>query len=162
MIVIVEGIDRVGKTTLCRALEEKGFIYIKDFSPRANTKEEEDAKLLTYASTILCVGRKHNVVVDRMHMTEFVYGLLERGYISEAALKVDQHVGRQNNVKLVYMIPTDLNKSSEEHGRGLDAHDKIFRALWDYSDISSKRVAWFEKIPEVVAEIMEEFECERM
>ena len=30
MIVIVEGIDRVGKTTLCEKLQEKGFVILKD------------------------------------------------------------------------------------------------------------------------------------
>ncbi len=30
MIVLIEGIDRVGKTTLANKLESQGFIYLKD------------------------------------------------------------------------------------------------------------------------------------
>jgi thymidylate kinase len=43
MIVIVEGIDRTGKTELCKYLAEQGFIYLKDTSPRGITQDVEKA-----------------------------------------------------------------------------------------------------------------------
>jgi thymidylate kinase len=156
MIVIVEGIDRTGKTTLCKELEKKGFLYIKDNSKRAKTQEEEDAKLATYTSVICGLGVKRNVVVDRMHATEYVYGQVERGYISRGALDADEKLGDKKNVKLILMLPEDIEKSSLEHGKDLKAHNDMFVAFLIFSAIKNKMFGRFSEIPKIIARIMEE------
>ena len=88
-IIIVEGIDRVGKTTIAnKILVEseldpftKFMMYKHDESfvsyDEMDTDNEADkmAQLLTMASMFNC-----NVLFDRFHLSDFVYGLIGRGY----------------------------------------------------------------------------------
>ena len=123
MIVIVEGIDKTGKTTLIERLEEKGFISVKDSSPRARTPEEEAEKLFTYVSVISHIGVRHDVAVDRCHGTESVYGFLDRGYLSNSVLEVDLELARNPEVVLVIMIRED---TTNIEGRDLSRHQICF------------------------------------
>ena len=83
MIVIVEGIDRVGKTTLCEKLKERGFILLKDGGLELFTEDKKEvqanASLAKIDSTLRFIEQMDkqgfNVVVDRLHLTEIVYGI---------------------------------------------------------------------------------------
>jgi thymidylate kinase len=83
MIVIVEGIDRVGKTTLCDKLKDKGFIIFKDIwflhkfiKDKATFSVGKLDATLSFLQVLY--EQDLNVVCDRLHLTEYVYGTLER------------------------------------------------------------------------------------
>ena len=81
MIVILEGLERTGKTTLAKIFEEKGFVnfkdhnHLRDFSV-GNIAERLDSTL----STLIALDKKGiNIVLDRFHISEYVYSTLNRG-----------------------------------------------------------------------------------
>jgi len=70
--VIIEGLDKTGKSTLARFLSEKTGMPIKKFN---NPGPEEDAAV-EYA---LFVTTAQSSIIDRMHLSEMAYGPVFRG-----------------------------------------------------------------------------------
>lgn len=91
MIVVIEGIDRVGKTTLARKLVKGGFTYLKDeFVLSKEFITSFDDYSVGKCDSFLAVIRQlsdegKNIVIDRLHITELVYGKSKRGKCNEAA-----------------------------------------------------------------------------
>ena len=146
MIVIVEGVDRCGKTTLCKKLESKGFIYLKDTSPRVITRAGEDAKLKTFASIISNLPKDCNVVVDRLHYTEYVYGVIERKYCSVVAYDVDNMLSKRDDVAIVLMLSENIQVSSYQHGSDLEPYEEMFKGFYVESNIQIKRTCHYKNI----------------
>lgn len=138
MIVIAEGIDRTGKTSFSRKLQSYGYIRLKDNSRRPQTKEEETAKLLTFSSIVLNLHLEDKVVIDRLHLTEFVYGFIERGYFSTEALDVDEMLSIRDDVFLVLFKPLNLRNCETLHSRSLEQHSKLFEEFYEKSNIKRK------------------------
>ena len=80
MIVILEGLERTGKTTLAKIFEEKGFVNFKDHNHLRDFSVENIAERLdSTLSTLIALDRKGiNIVLDRFHISEFVYSTLKR------------------------------------------------------------------------------------
>lgn len=125
MIIIVEGIDRVGKTTLCNALSNTLNIPIykhsqrfMDYSNMDNANETD--KMLHLLD--LCALVDADVIFDRFHFSDYAYGIIERQYDSTIAtinlLTLDSVLARMNAI-MILMQPTDLVLSSEQHGKDL-------------------------------------------
>lgn len=146
-IIVVEGIDRVGKTTLVNRIKdwfefdpymkfevfkhnESHFSYDK-----MDSANETDKMLQLIEMVELCNG---NIIFDRFHLSEFVYGLCGRNYsFREAYLNrnlIDDALCRVGAV-LVYVEPTSLTWSSSKHGADLSMHDELMRASFDDSDM---------------------------
>lgn len=141
-IIVVEGIDRVGKTTIANKIRiESEFdqftkfqMYKHDESfvsyDKMDTDNEADkmAQLLTMADMFNC-----NVLFDRFHLSDFVYGVVDRGYKFSDAYNnmraIDVMLSDMNSV-LVYVKPTDLKMSSDEHGSDLTKHDGLMTAAF--------------------------------
>lgn len=146
-IIIVEGIDRVGKTTLCNLL----------------LKELEDFKLIKYDSEIIkCKDRQNNyetdkslltlevckifgglALFDRLHLSDYVYGIVQRNYNKQEAYKnfqmIEQYANQNfKNAILILVKPTDIKRSSEEHGRKLSEHEMWFEDIFELSKIKNK------------------------
>lgn len=80
--IIIEGIDKTGKSTLARFLSEKTGMPIKKFSsPGAD--EDPSVGYAEFAITA------EPCVVDRMHLSEMAYGPVMRGETT-----VDENVQR--------------------------------------------------------------------
>lgn len=135
MIVIVEGIDRTGKTTLCKKLERLGFYYFKDdwnINTKLLTSSEIPSfsigKLDTTLSLIRSLIDKYpNIVIDRLHLTEYAYGISkERGLDIDAWTEVDTWLKKFYNTLIVYMDSEDLAKSSSEAGEDLTEIHRTF------------------------------------
>jgi thymidylate kinase len=131
MIIIVEGIDRIGKTTLCKRISEHlGYPIFKD-SFLLSTKLDKNAKhtisekLLTTINLLNSLGEEANIVVDRFYLTELVYGCAERNYLNHFTLVVENDLKKLNAV-LILMHPTNIEMSSKEHGKDLSKHEKDF------------------------------------
>lgn len=144
MIIIVEGIDRVGKTTLCNKLSEElgikifkrtNFMELKEY----DNKNETD-KMIQIANVVNELDE--NIIFDRLYFSDFVYGTIERNYNSFEAsnnfTKIDKFISELNNVFLIYILPVDIKWSSREHGKDLSKYDELFYEKFKESKIKNK------------------------
>ncbi|HSQ97260.1 MAG TPA: PfkB family carbohydrate kinase, partial [Rickettsiales bacterium] len=71
----IEGLDGVGKSTLCRRFEEHGFLYEHEsFDPIIDSADIEHFYLKKYTN------KTSDIVYDRSFMSEYAYGLALRGH----------------------------------------------------------------------------------
>lgn len=115
LIVVVEGLERTGKTTLCKEFEKRGFVYFKDFN-RINYHDVTSLEgrldtTLTFLQNISENGV--NVVVDRLHLSEYSYGNVFRK-IEGAARNIDyidNAISKLNSVLI--LCKSDNNEEYE-------------------------------------------------
>lgn len=152
MIAVVEGIDRVGKTTLCNMLKAKGFIYLKDGQTLSVNPHEfplfSAGKLDT---SIQYLKKLHeagfNIVVDRLHMTEAVYGTVDRGAaLLDKCAEIDIALQREfgPNVCLVHVRATNIEEASERAGVDLREHEALFDVWYANTYIKNKFTTTYE------------------
>lgn len=105
LIVVVEGLERTGKTTLCKEFEKRGFVYFKDFN-RINYHDVTSLEgrldtTLTFLQNLSENGV--NVVVDRLHLSEYSYGNVLRK--AEGASRnidyIDNAISKLNSVLIL-------------------------------------------------------------
>lgn len=77
MIIVVEGCDKTGKTSLCAELSRCTGVPVKKFGPPS------DRVLGEYFEA---VDSGHDFVADRFHLGELVYAPIYRGYVPDPAL----------------------------------------------------------------------------
>lgn len=145
-IVVVEGIDRVGKTTFAEKLvkraNENGKMLLIYKHPELivkygemDTSNETDKMFQMLQLTEMFGGE---VVFDRFHISEFVYGVVERKYkLSEARenmIKIDNLLSGLNSF-LVYVKPLDIVWSSNEHGKNLKRYCNMMNAAYKESNM---------------------------
>ena len=145
MVVIVEGIDRVGKTTLCNMLKEKlGYPVFKEDVRDFKGANMQYANFCSMASIInMCKCLNANIIFDRFFATEYVYGLIERGYSLQTADMINESIVELlNDIQcvFVYVRPTDVLASSKEHGKNLEKHDKLFFELFNSELIKGSKM----------------------
>lgn len=140
MIIIVEGIDRVGKSTLIEKIKnETNFHVYKDdckFSFDKMDNDNETDKMLKILK-MYSYGTP-GVIFDRFHYTDFVYGCLERNYQFKNALINKDKIESQLKVLkacLILVEPTDVEQSSMQHGSDLRRHQTLFKMLFDESKL---------------------------
>ena len=107
MIVILEGLERTGKTTLAKIFEKKGFVNFKDHNHLRDFSVESIAERLdSTLSTLIALDKKGiNIVLDRFHISEFVYSTFKRS--SDPSLfdyiwYIDEVLSHLNT-KLIYL-----------------------------------------------------------
>lgn len=162
MIVIVEGIDRVGKTTLCNALSTRLNlpIYKHNISridyPKMDNDNETD-KMLQLIELLRMTNS--SIIFDRFHLSEYVYGTIERDYDKEHALSnfklIDDEL-KFKHIVLILVQPTDVEQSSREHGLSLVKHSEAFDKLFELSDIR-KLTCTYDTIDKIVEEVANEY-----
>lgn len=158
MVIIVEGIDRVGKTTLCKKLSEAtGVTIFKhnsdlfDYSKMDNNNEtDKEIQMLEVAK----IGNV-NLIFDRFYFSDFVYGTFERNYRLYSSLENFEKV--ENQLKdmdaiLVLINPTDIESSSKQHGKDLSPYFHLFNFLFGISSIKKMKCD-YNSIDEVVNKI---------
>lgn len=105
LIVVVEGLERTGKTTLCKEFEKRGFVYFKDFN-RINYHDVTSLEgrldtTLTFLQNLSENGV--NVVVDRLHLSEYSYAntLRKLGGAAKNIDYIDNAIGKLNSVLIL-------------------------------------------------------------
>lgn len=149
MIVILEGLERTGKSTLAKIFEEKGFVNFKDHNHLRNFSIGNIAERLdSTLSTLIALDKKGiNIVLDRFHISEFVYSTLKRSsdpslfkyiwYIDEVLSHLDTkliYLTRDISEGYINQYPEITNKSTLEY------FQKEFEYRIDKSYIEDKEV----------------------
>ena len=111
LIVIVEGLERTGKTTLCKEFEKRGFVYFKDFN-RINYHDVTSLEgrldtILTFLQNLSENGV--NVVVDRLHLSEYSYAntLRKLGGAAKNIDYIDNAISKLNSVLILCKSDND-------------------------------------------------------
>lgn len=168
MIIIVEGIDRVGKTTLCNKLHEEFNIPIYKHNgiiPYNKMDNFEETDKMIYVKEFIELTNI-SLIFDRFHLTDFVYGELERNYDIINAKNnfkiIDDAISELDDVFLIYILPTDIQKSSKEHGKDLRTHDSKFYYLFKKSKIKNKWRCTYNTLDEAILFIKSILEKEKI
>lgn len=163
-LIIIEGIDRVGKTTLIHHIKKhtknKCVVFKDSYITNANIDETTASeKIKSTLNTLIAMEQADldiTVVMDRFHLTELVYGYLDRGYLNIYVNNVDHYIANNfKDVTLVVVQPTDINKSSKEHGKSLDAHDAMFKALINSTNIKNIEVCNYHSMERLAKALIE-------
>lgn len=138
-VVIVEGIDRVGKTTLALLLEKEHNAKIFKDATLSGVLEREtvNEKIHTTLNMLTLWPKNDIIIIDRFHLSEIVYGVVDRGYLNEYMLEIDERLSKID-AKLILTNPTDVEWSSKQHGSDLSQHDRLFRSCFRSSKIKQK------------------------
>ena len=144
LIVVVEGLERTGKTTLCKEFEERGFVYFKDFN-RINKHiclgmESRLDTTLTFLQNLSENGV--NVVVDRLHLSEYSYGKIFRKGYSANVDYIDNAISKLNSV-LIYCKDSDFEEYKNRMllkytSKQVDELSDKFEYYFDKSEIKNK------------------------
>lgn len=150
MLVIVEGIDRVGKTTLCNMLSKEIDFPIFKLDALFGCEDMKRNNEVNNAILQLQRCTKFNAILDRFELTEFAYGFT-RGYdcseYYDKLLKITP-----DDTILIYVKPTDINRSIKEHGGDLFTQHILFESLykkWPLKKFDTK----YEKISDCVKDV---------
>lgn len=137
-MIIVEGIDRVGKTTLINKIHEElgipivGDTYLydtKDMRDSARVNTEKIVTMLNFAKNV-----DDNFIVDRLHWSEYVYGICDRGYVNIDVFELEKKL-IDIDAKIILVQPTDVEESSRQHGKSLSKHLGLFNGLFEESQM---------------------------
>lgn len=162
MIVLVEGIDKVGKTTLANKLIGAGFINLKDefLLPKEKLANFADYSIGKCESFVKMAQDLHNqgknVVIDRLHLTELVYGDVERnGNVNQrACFSIDILLANAGAI-LCYVAPSNIELSNELHGSPQNKKAELFDYVYRLSAMRKTRCT-YETIDETVSNLLRE------
>lgn len=151
MIVIVEGIDRVGKSTFCRELSKDTYWPVykhdsKQFDYKLMDNMNETDKMLQlldlYDGLYEQLTAGSGIIFDRFHLSDFAYGCgIRKGYDDLVAFDrfrsiEERLLEMRETVVLVLMYDSSgTMRASIEHGSSLDGIDKSMRRLYEASKL---------------------------
>ena len=148
MIVVLEGLERTGKSTIAEILENNfGFIRFKDHNHLRFMDLKSIANRLDSTLSMLVSLDKagKNIVLDRFHISELIYGTNDRGcrdYDFDHIYYIDEVLSHLNTK--LYLLERDVNNEYVEafprkvNESGLLEYQKKFRYAFDKSYIENK------------------------
>lgn len=154
MLIIVEGIDRVGKTTLINLIHKKiNFPIYRHVGRRDFSKIDNDVETDKFMQILeICKLSDSNIIFDRFHWSDFVYGCLQRNYNEVNAVinksAVEDFLQKLHAV-IILVKPTDIASSSKQHGVDLTKHEQLFEYVFDISNLN-KFVCTYENLEDAV------------
>lgn len=147
LIVVVEGLERTGKTTLCKEFEKRGFVYFKDFN-RINYHDVTalEGRLDTTLTFLQNLSENGvNVVVDRLHLSEYSYSNVLRK--SEGAARnidyIDNAISKLNSVLILCKTDNDFEEYKNRMllkytDKQVEELSNRFEYYFDKSEIKNK------------------------
>jgi len=97
MLIIFEGPDNVGKTTQIELLRNyfaqkgKSFIITKSSNYKNVSPEKHKQLCIKEYKTIFNLGKTIDIIADRLHGGEYVYGPIYRGYDGNYVFNFENH-----------------------------------------------------------------------
>lgn len=144
MIIVLEGPDGGGKTTLSESI--KGLFPTRFHSLRCGPPGDdafgEYASIVDQAAQLSEAGKI--VVVDRLHLGELVYGLIFRGHSQitmDQAREIDRRLDQHGTIKAAVM-PSTAELVRRQIARDGGAPDKKSGATVGHTRGIRARYAW--------------------
>ena len=146
MIIIIDSIDRVGKTTLANKLAERLNARIYKHSIKngdySEMKDDSETCAMFALINLANVYRDQITIFDRFHLSNTIYGMIKRNYDVVTSSRnfnaVDSALSEFDDVYLIKVNPTDIDRSSMEHGSDLRPYYELFNKLFANSKIKNK------------------------
>ena len=146
LIVVVEGLERTGKTTLCKEFEKRGFVYFKDFN-RINYHDVASLEgrldtTLTFLQNLSENGV--NVVVDRLHLSEYSYAntLRKLGGAAKNIDYIDNAISKLNSILILCKSDNDEEYKNrmllKYTDKQIEELSNRFEYYFDKSEIKNK------------------------
>lgn len=139
MLVVIEGVDGSGKTTLCEKIREaiKPYFAILRHSQRPKTPED----LTNILSWITYIPDTMDVVIDRYPLiSESIYGPVfrQRDLFTESGIDIPYHLNRID--RIVYCRPPMhyIKHNMHVQAQMSGVHDKIDELVTRYDDKMSE------------------------
>lgn len=145
MIVVVEGINGVGKTKFCERLHNKTGIpsYCENisiadmkvmYSSNGETIRSIMVEKMLTALEVL-KETESDMIFDRFHLTEWVYGWIERNATIRSGIsKVDDMLSDMG-AKIVLFHPVDIAQINEKYKKDFTEYEKMFSKIKSKCDI---------------------------
>ena len=163
MVIIIEGIDRVGKTTLANKISEEfdvpiykqdriGGNFVNLSRSRSGNTSAYINILDNYVRAKTLVdfwnwsGFTQNIIMDRFHWTEAVYSLVDRDCLLQyenMKLIEKSMLEHKDKYMIIYIVPTDIKWSSRQHGKDLTRHNEEFYRLYKDSKLNKYMCSLF-------------------
>ena len=127
-IIIFEGLDNTGKSTqinnIMNRIEKQSFHTIHYSAIKGNNIWERSVRLYTYMFKLfnLCIRKNINLLVDRAHLGEFVYGPIYRKYKGDYVFNLEKKYIKNkflNNIYLIVLIDNPSNLIKREDNKSL-------------------------------------------
>lgn len=153
MIIIIEGMDNTGKTTLINQLREvyTNSAVIHSSKPPNSVKNKcEWETSYYYQMSEMSVQANMNMIFDRFHLGTYVYGIQFRGYLDDEVSELFDLVetSLMSTDKPVFLITLvdygdaimnrDDSLSFEKTADDYDATKRLFEEAHDKSSIVPK------------------------
>lgn len=167
MLIIVEGIDRVGKTTLINLIHKKiNFPIYRHIGERDFNKIDNEVETDKFMQILeICKLSESNIIFDRFHWSDFVYGCLQRNYDEVNAVinkSVVEDFLQELHAVIILVKPTDIVSSSKQHGIDLTKHEQLFEHVFDNSSLN-KFACTYENLDDAVnwvcSELQKRIDC---
>ncbi len=151
MLIIIEGADKTGKTTLAKEITERYGYRYHHFGPPGPNPAEEYAEFL--------INLKEPVVCDRFFYGEMVYGPLLRGksLMTTRQINMIEQMCLAHNAYLIHAEPKldIINNRMHELGDDMITVEQNEKAYGMFNTVISKAI--LPKLKYDSAKPMEEF-----
>jgi hypothetical protein len=123
-LILIEGLDRTGKSTVAKYFESQGYIYIHQSAPKNTTKDEYLQEQIDLIS--MCASK--DVVLDRSYYGEAciwpnIYN--RKALLNEEDLDMLREIEESVGVKRIWMTDDNI---SEHWQRCLDNNEPLDKA----------------------------------
>lgn len=138
--IIIDGLDKTGKSTLARFLSEKTGMPIKKFS----APEKGQDPTSEYAE-FLAAGEPS--IIDRMWLSEMAYGPVMRGesFVDQSRQALLEEMARRSGSHVIYAYASEeeLRKRFDADNETFTRKDQIESILAGYERaILTSRLTW--------------------
>lgn len=147
MIYIVEGSNRVGKTSWIKQNLKKDDIYIRNRFVLDYMIDYKHDSLISSLSMIdfmqNLADKDFDVYVDRFHISEIVYGNMFRHYNNEEMYIVDDMLSKIKNLKLIFITSDYYHLDKIKEKERLNEYLNIqymFKEIIGKSKIKNKEI----------------------
>jgi len=126
MLIIFEGLDNTGKSTQIELLRNyfaqkgKPFIITKSSNYKNVSSEEHKQLCIKEYKTIFNLGKTVDIIADRLHGGEYVYGPIYRGYSGDYIFEIEK-----NNLESVLIVLIDEPENLIKRDDGLSFSTNI-------------------------------------
>ncbi len=162
MILVVEGVKQVGKTTVCGMLQCHGFIYYKDDTFHRMIGDEIQAGtkggLLTLTKVLETINEQRpeiNVCIDRFHLSEYTFGKVERNYSGYFCKEIDERLSKIG-AKLLYLFD-NMENIKGRCGKDFSEHIKVMDKFFESSGMTKTKMKVFGFNPLEIYELITMF-----